>query len=180
MTPQGAFRIRGARTLHTTGFLRLEEVEVETPNGQMVRRQVVRHPGAVAMVAVVDDAVVLIRQYRAPVDEYVLELPAGKLDIAGEDPAVAAKRELEEEVGLRPNRIEELATFYTGPGFTDEHMTVFLATECAAVALEPHGAEEEYAEIVRVPVAELPHLLASSELRDAKTIAGLYAFLARR
>jgi len=133
----------------------------------------------VCVVAVVDEAVVLIRQFRAPVDAMMLELPAGKLDIPGEPPERTAARELEEETGYRPGRLELIASFYTGPGFTDEHMRVFLATDCTPTAPHPHGPEEEAAEIVHVPIAELPALAASGEVADAKTLVGLLSLLHR-
>jgi ADP-ribose pyrophosphatase len=132
------------------------------------------------MVPVVDDSVVMIRQYRAPVGDFVLELPAGKLDKPGENPAPAATRELVEEVGYRPGRLERIATFWTGPGFTDERITVFLATECEPEAASPHGPEEENAEILHVAIADLPEMLAADAFEDAKTIVGLQAFLQRR
>lgn len=172
-----AFRIVGVRSLYETGFLHLERLDVEAPDGRRVSREVVRHPGAVAVVPVDGDDVVLIRQYRAPVDETLLELPAGKLDVAGEDPAEAAIRELEEEVGLRPGRLDVLSTFYTGPGFTDEHMTVYLARDCRPVPVTPHGVEEEHAEIVRIPIVDLPGMIADDRLSDAKTLVGLLALL---
>lgn len=173
------FEITGADLLVDSGFLRLERLNVRTPGGDEVGREVVRHPGAVAIVAVVDDAVVLIRQYRAPVDAYVLELPAGKLDVTGEGLEPAAARELEEEVGLRPGRLEAIAAFWTGPGFTDERLTVFVATDCAKVAHAPHGPEEEDAEVVCVPIAELRDMLAADAFEDVKTIVGLQALLQR-
>ena len=91
----------------------------------------------------------------------------------------AAARELEEEVGLRPGKLEPIATFWTGPGFTDERMTVFLATACTPVDHAPHGPEEEDAEIVRLPIAELQGMLAADRFEDAKTIVGLQALLQR-
>ncbi len=175
-----SFAVIATHEVVETGFLRLERLEVRAPDGSTVLREVVRHPGAVAMVPVVGDSVVLIRQYRAPVDAYVLELPAGKLDIAGEDPALAAHRELEEEIGYRAGLLEPIATFWTGPGFTDERMTVYLATECEPVEHSPHGPEEENAEVVHIPVADLPAMLGDDRFEDAKTIVGLQAMLQRR
>ncbi len=150
------------------------------PDGTTFAREVIRHPGAVAMVAETGDGVALIRQYRAPVDEALLELPAGKLDVPGEDPAVAAARELEEEVGLRPGALELLATFYTGPGFTDEHMAIYLATGCEDAPIRPHGPEEEAAEIVHVPAGDLMDLISGGQIADAKTLVGLLLYLQRR
>lgn len=174
-----SFEIVAIDRLLETGFLRIEGLDVRAPDGSIVRREVVRHPGAVAIVAVVQDAVILIRQYRAPVDAHVLELPAGKLDRPGENPGPAAERELVEEVGYRPGRLEQIASFWTGPGFTDERIIVFLATECEAVGATPHGPEEEDAEVLHVPVRALPAMLAAGEVEDAKTIVGLEALLRR-
>lgn len=161
----------------SSSFLRLDRLHVAAPDGTTFQREVVRHPGAVAVLPVVDGAVVLIRQYRAPVDAEVLELPAGKLDVPGEDPEVAAARELQEEIGYLPGRLEPLAAFYTGPGFTDEHMRVYVATGCTPTAARPHGPEERAAEIVHIPVDDLPALIAAGEVADAKTLVGLLAYL---
>lgn len=166
--------------LAQTHFLRLDRLHVLAPTGAAVRREAVRHPGAVAMVPVVGDAIVLLRQYRAPVDAEMLELPAGKLDVDGEDPAAAAERELAEEVGLVPGRLELVAEFYTGPGFTDERMHVFVATDCRPVARSPHGPEEEAAEVVLVPLDDVPEMIAEGRIEDAKTLVGLLALLRSR
>ncbi len=174
------FRIVGYRRVAETGFLTLDRLHVAGPGGHGVRRETVRHPGAVAVVPVVGDDVVLIRQYRAPVDAAVLEIPAGKLDRGdAESVEECAHRELAEEVGLAAGNLEQLASFYTGPGFTDERITVFLATGCTPVPFEPDGPEEEQAEIVRVPLNELAALVDSGAVTDAKSLVGLLAFLRR-
>jgi ADP-ribose pyrophosphatase len=168
----GAFRILGARDLGDYGFLRLEELDVSTPSGP-AKRFVVRHPGAVAMVPIHAEGVVLIRQYRAPVDRPLLELPAGKLDVAGEPPEETAARELEEEIGYRPDRLDHIMDFFTGPGFTDEFMRLYAAYGLRPVPPAPTGPEEAAAEIVIVPRSEIGELLSSGEVVDAKTIIGL-------
>ncbi len=168
----GTFRILGARTVGDHGFLRVEELEVDTPAGP-VARIVVRHPGAVAIVPVHADSVLLIRQYRAAVDRHLLELPAGKLDVEGEAPEDTAARELEEEMGYRAQRLEHVMDFFTGPGFTDEHMRLYAAYDLRPVPAAPTGPEEEAAEIVIVPLQDLASLLGSGELADAKTLVGL-------
>ena len=166
------FRIDRTRAAGEFGFLRLEELDVTTPSGT-VQRIAVRHPGAVAIVAVHADAVLLIRQYRAAIDAALLEIPAGKLDVAGEPTELTAARELEEEVGYKPGRLVHVSDFFTAPGFSDERMSLFFATELTAVGASPHGPEEEAADVTSVPMADVPALLASGEIEDAKTFIGL-------
>jgi ADP-ribose pyrophosphatase len=156
----------------------LEEADLETPDGDIVKRTVIRMNGAVSVVPVVDDTVVLIRQYRTPLDRPLLELPAGKLDVDGEDPRDAAARELAEEAGYTAGKLEPVAHFYTSPGFADEHMSVFIATDLTPVEARPMGPEEVAAEIVRIPIAELPGML--HEIEDGKTLIGLMALLLSR
>ncbi len=175
----GQFRVVGSRSLVTTTFLTAERLHLLSPDGRAVQRSVIRHPGAVAMVPVLGDAVILIRQYRAAVGHDVLEIPAGKLDIPGEDPEAAAARELAEEIGYRPGNLELVATFFTGPGFTDERMWTYLATDLEPVPVEPAGVEEEHSEVVTIPVADLPGMIARRDFEDAKTLVGLLIVLQR-
>lgn len=168
------FRILGGTTLGTAGFLEFDELDVQPPSGKPVQRIVVRHPGAVAVVPIDGDEVVLIRQYRAAADENLLEIPAGKLDIAGEPPAKTAERELAEEMGLQAGRMVELSTFYTTPGFSDELMYLYAAYDLVTVDANPVGPEEIAAQKVTVPIAGLPDLIASGEVRDAKTLIALW------
>ena len=136
-------------------------------------REIVEHPGAVAIVAVdAEAAVTLVCQLREPARAELLELPAGTLE-EGEAPLTTAKRELEEETGLTGGRWRELAGFYTTPGFCREYMHVFLAED-----LDPGEARQEAdesIELVRVPRDELETRL--SEIEDAKTLAGLLLYL---
>jgi 8-oxo-dGTP pyrophosphatase MutT (NUDIX family) len=144
------------------------------PDGDPFERDVVHHPGAVSAVPLLaDGTVVLIRQYRAALDEDLLEIPAGKRDVAGEEPGVTAARELEEEIGMRPGRLELLAEFYNSPGFSDEHSYVFLAEDLVETATDLQGIEEEHLVVERVPLADIPAMIADGRLRDAKTIIGL-------
>lgn len=169
------FQVVDVDHLATSSFLRIEELHLVSADGAELKRTVVRHPGAVAVVPVDGPEVVLISQYRAPIDKTILEIPAGKLDVPGEDMEAAARRELEEEVGLRAGNLELVASMWTAPGFTDERMWVYIATEMTAVEARPHGIEEQHAAVVRLPVADLPRLLASDYFEDAKTIVGLSA-----
>ena len=171
------FSIAAERSLLEVLFLDVTMLTVLAPDGQEFERVAIRHPGAVAVVAIDRDEVLLIRQYRAPVDATLLELPAGKLDVPGEDPVRAAIRELEEEVGYTTPTVDHLTTFFTGPGFTDEVIHLYLATGLEPVEQRPHGLEEENAEVVRLPLGEIRGMIASGGIRDAKTILGLQAAL---
>jgi len=143
------------------------------PDGSTFERDVVHHPGAVSVVPIIDDHVVLIRQYRAALDDLLLEIPAGKRDIDGEPPEQTAHRELVEEVGLRAGGLVRLAEFYNSPGFSDEHSYVFLAVDLEPVAASAQGIEEEHMTIEQVPLDDILGLIATGEMRDAKTIIGL-------
>jgi ADP-ribose pyrophosphatase len=139
-------------------------------------REIVEHPGAVAIVAVdAEERVTLVRQLREPARKELLELPAGTLE-EGEEPLATARRELEEETGLTGGAWRELAAFYTTPGFCRERMRLFAAEGVEQGEARP--AADESIELVRVPVAELRERV--HELEDAKTIAGLLLYLAER
>jgi 8-oxo-dGTP pyrophosphatase MutT (NUDIX family) len=171
-----------------TGFRKLSErqiweghvIEVAVgcfadPDGGEFEREMVHHPGAVSVVPYLDEerSVVLLRQYRASIDAELLEIPAGKLDVEGEGPEVTARRELEEEVGLRAGRLEKLAEFFNSPGFSDEHSVVYLARQLERCDTDLQGVEEEHMTVEHVAVDDVPGLIASGEITDAKTIIGL-------
>jgi len=145
--------------------------EVTLPNGRRVTLDLVRHPGAAAVVPFVGAAeVLLIRQYRYAAGGTIWEVPAGKLD-GGEDPARCAARELEEEAGQRAGRIERLGEIFTTPGFTDERIHLF-----AAFALEPVPQRlepDELIEVVRMPLARALAMVWDGTLRDAKSALAL-------
>lgn len=150
---------------------RVLDLVVEEWDGH--EREIVVHPGSVAIVAVDQERrVTLVRQLREPVRRELLELPAGTIE-PGEEPVEAAKRELAEEAGLHGGRWSKLGSFFTTPGFCDERMDVFLAERVERGVARPES--DEKFELVRLPVAELEQHL--SELEDAKTIAGLLLFL---
>ncbi len=120
-----------------------------------------------------DHSVLLVRQYRAAIDADLLEIPAGKRDVEGERPEGTAQRELEEEVGVRAGRIEKLAEFYNSPGFSDEYSYVFLGLDLTPTQVSAHSPEEAAMEIERVPLDEVPMLIRTGRLVDAKSIIGL-------
>ena len=166
------FRKLSEREIHA-GRVRLTESVFATPDGGRMTRDVVHLRGAVAVVAVDGDDVVLLRQYRTPVEGELLEIPAGTRDVGGEDPAGTARRELAEEAGLACESLEELGTFFNSPGFCDEFTHVFLATGLSEVPREPDGAEEEWMTIDRVGLDEAIEMIGRGQIRDAKTIIGL-------
>jgi ADP-ribose pyrophosphatase len=130
----------------------------------------------VSVVPVVDEgtAVIMVRQFRAAIVSDLLEIPAGKRDVSGEPPEVTARRELEEEIGMRPGRLEKLAEFYNSPGFCDEHSFVFMGLDLEPVGKpDPQGPEEEVMTIERIALDDVPRLIAAGTITDAKSIIGL-------
>jgi ADP-ribose pyrophosphatase len=158
--------------------LRLEVDEITEVNGARGIREVVRHRGSVAALAVHDDGrIVLVRQYRHPIGEDLWELPAGLLN-AGEEPAEGARRELEEEAGVTPAHMELVADFFTTPGFCDERMYVYRATGLTPVP--PRPDDDEDIEVRVCPLAEAEEMLRRGEIREGKTLVGLLIELGRR
>ncbi|HEX9683745.1 MAG TPA: NUDIX hydrolase [Acidimicrobiales bacterium] len=172
MSSEG-FRALDEDLLHQGTVVSFNQGEFEAPDGSRFRRDVVRHPGAVSVVALTRDGdVVLVRQYRAALDASVLEIPAGKRDVAHEPPEITARRELVEEVGLEAERLTLLAHFHNSPGFSDEESYVYLATGLTEVDTDLQGPEEAHMTVHRVPLASIPDRVAADEITDAKTIIG--------
>jgi ADP-ribose pyrophosphatase len=144
---------------------------VTLPNGVAVDLEIVRHPGASAVVPMKDDGtVVLIRQFRHAAAGFIYEIPAGKLQ-PGEDPLVCAARELEEEVGYRARNFALLSSIFTAPGFTDEVIHLYQAT--GLTESRQSLDRDEVLEVVEMPLAEAITMIRSGSIRDAKTIVGL-------
>ena len=164
------FRFLGERIRHQGFFFSLVTGTFLDPRGFTFEREIVRHPGAVCVVAIEGDSVLMVRQYRGAVDGDILEIPAGKLDIPGEELEVAARRELAEEIGKEAGKLTHLGTFYNSPGFTDERTSCFLAEDLLEVGHDAHGIEEEYMAIIAVPLQEFWAKVEVGEIEDAKTI----------
>jgi 8-oxo-dGDP phosphatase len=170
------FEVESSAVTHEGHLSRLRVDRVRMPDGSSAEREVVEHPSAVAVVPVDDDgAVVLLRQYRHPVGDYLLEIPAGKLDVEDEPREATARRELLEEVGLQAEALEELVTFHNSSGWTDESTTIYLATGLREATAEGFTAEAEEADmdVVRVPLADAAGMALRGEVPDAKTLIGL-------
>ncbi|MDO5685784.1 MAG: NUDIX hydrolase [Neisseria sp.] len=159
-------------------ILRVSVDTVRLPDGQRATREVVRHPGAVAVLAVTEqDEAVLVEQYRYPCARTLLEIPAGKLDVAGEEPAACALRELAEETPYTAQSVELLYRFYTSAGFSDEKMYLFLAKDIYENSTL-HADSDEFLHVVKLPRAHVQAALQSGQIIDAKTIIALQYWLA--
>ena len=149
-------------------ILHLYRDDIELPNGKPADRELIRHVGAVCVIPVTDDGyAVMERQYRYPVDEVVLEIPAGKLDSPDEDPFLCAKRELSEETGLVAQHWEKLTCLETTPGFCNERIHIYFATGLSQGSVHPD--EDEFVSTVRMPLKDAVARVMDGTFRDAKT-----------
>lgn len=161
------------------GFIwNVARVEFESPVGEVFQRDIVRSPGAVAVVPLFVDAdgaasVVLVTQYRPPFEAYLIEIPAGLRDVDGEDTADVARRELVEEAGLAAGSLELLGSIAPSAGMTDSVTTLYLATDCTSVDTDRHGPEEQFMTVRRVPLSESLAMIDRGDIVDAKTVAAL-------
>jgi ADP-ribose pyrophosphatase len=168
------FHKESEQILHRGQVISLARGVFVAPTGERVEREIVHHPGAVSVVPLRDDGnVVLVRQYRAALDRELLEIPAGKRDVDGEDTETTARRELAEEVGLRATSLVKLVEFHNSVGFSDEHSTVYLGTGLEEVPSDVQGVEEMHMTVVHVPLDRVPAMIERGEITDAKTVIGL-------
>ena len=177
MSSRHDFAVAGSETLHVGRVTALRLDQVVMPGGRVAAREVVEHPGAVAIVPLDDERrVFLIHQYRHPLGRALWELPAGLLDAAGEEPVETARRELAEEVGIAATDWSVLLEVAASPGFSDESVRVFLACGLSEVT-RPDGADDEEAdlEIHRMPLEDAVRRVLSGEIVNSSTAAGLLA-----
>jgi len=148
--------------------LRVEEVELSS--GRRAIREIVEHRGAVGIVPLTREGeVLLVRQYRKAVDEWLVEIPAGTIE-PGEEVEACLERELAEEVGVRAGRYEKIVSFFPSPGFLTEVLHIYLATDLTPYELE---REEEDLHVLRVPLAQATEMVRRGEIKDAKSIIGI-------
>lgn len=173
---RAGFRRLGEQRIWSGHHLDVVTVETEAPDGSTFTRELLRTGGAAAAVPLLDDGdtVLVLRQYRASLDDLLLEIPAGMVD-EGETPEQCARRELVEEVGYAATDLAFLGRSRVAAGFTDHTVTVFLATGLTEVGADRQGPEEEAMTVERLSLRDAPRLIASGELTDAKTITGLLA-----
>jgi len=152
--------------------LRVDTVNI--PGGRQTRREVVEHIDCVAIVAVdADDNVLLVKQFRKPVEKELLEIPAGGIE-PGEDPVTTVRREMQEETGYLPQKVERLGGFYSAPGYCTEYLHLYLAADLTPSQL--YAEDTESIKLVRVPISQIPSLIASGSICDAKSVAGLLIY----
>ena len=152
-------------------IINLEITSVTLPDGNPAKREIVRHPGGVGVVALDEEKnIYLVKQYRVPYDDILLEIPAGKLD-RGEEPLKAAKRELLEETGLKTDDIQYMGDFYPTVGFCDEILRMFVATGLKQGDAKPD--EDEFVSVVKMPFCEAVELVLNGKIKDGKTIAAI-------
>lgn len=148
------------------------------PSGRQTTREVVEHSDCVAVVALGgDDNVLLVKQYRKAIEKELLEIPAGGIE-PSEDPVAAVQREMREETGFLPRKIERLGGFYSTPGYCNEYLYLFFAADLTPSPLEAEDTES--ISVVWVPLKDIPGFITSGKICDAKSIAGLFAFLEYR
>ncbi len=164
-------KITGAKTVYKGIFLNVERLTVTLPNGETGERDVIRHPGAVAILALNNKGDILIeKQYRAALDRIILEIPAGKLD-RGEDPMAAATRELKEETGFTAGKIRKLGDIALAAGYSDEIISIYLAEDL--IEGENNLDTDEFLEIGFIPREKVIELIKNGEIIDSKTICAM-------
>jgi 8-oxo-dGDP phosphatase len=170
--------VAGSVVLARARIVTLKQDDVQLPDGELVVREVVEHPGAVAIVAIDDaDRVLMIRQYRHPVRSMLWELPAGLRDVPGEPPLETARRELLEEAGYQAGDWHELADYLSSPGISTEQVRVYLARNLTVVPAGQHEYvrqhEEAYLTVAWVPLAEAVRAVLAGDLRNGVAIVGI-------
>ncbi|MCP3763251.1 NUDIX hydrolase [Domibacillus sp. A3M-37] len=151
----------------------LQVDDVVLPDGNKAKRELIKHPGAVCVIAITDEKkIILVEQYRKALERPLVEVPAGKLE-SGEEPSYCAERELEEETGYRPGSITHVQSFYTSPGFADELVHVFLAEGLEKVEGGLAADEDEFVELMEVTLSEAEQLAKEERIFDAKTLWAL-------
>jgi ADP-ribose pyrophosphatase len=151
---------------------------IEKKSGQVTTREIVEHKDCIAVVVVDnEDNILMVEQFRTPVNRVLLEIPAGGVK-DGEEPEDCVRRELQEEIGYLPGKLQRLGGFYAAPGYCSEYLHVFLATDLSESRLIAEDTDE--IEVVRIPVPEILKMIDSGQICDAKSIAGLLVYLGSR
>ncbi|MBC2162917.1 NUDIX hydrolase [Listeria booriae] len=157
-------------TIFDGKIIKLVVDDVELPNGKLSKREIVKHPGAVAVIAITaENKMLMVEQYRKPLEKTIVEIPAGKIE-PNEDPMLTAGRELEEETGFKTDELTHLVSFYTSPGFADELLHIYVAKDLKKQADPLQADEDEFVNIVEVDIDEALQLIEEKVICDAKTV----------
>ncbi|WP_404452914.1 NUDIX hydrolase [Virgibacillus necropolis] len=147
----------------------LQVDDVTLPNGKTSKREIIKHPGAVAIIPITkDNKIIFVEQYRKPLEKSLVEIPAGKLE-HGEGPETTAIRELEEETGYTTNELKFVASFYTSPGFADELMHIYISDKLEPLNEKIEGDEDEFLELLELTLEEAKQYVKENRIHDAKT-----------
>ena len=158
-----------SQKIFTGKVISLQVDDVELPNGKTSKREIIKHPGAVAVIAITDDRkIVMVEQYRKAMERSLVEIPAGKLE-PGEEPLKTAERELEEETGYVCERMEHVISFYTSPGFADELVHVYVAHQLSKKEDAASLDEDEFVEVIELTLEEAQQYITEEKIYDAKT-----------
>lgn len=158
-----------SKSIFTGSLISLQEDVVELPNKKTSKREIVRHPGAVAVIPITKNKKILfVKQYRKPLDRSLVELPAGKME-PGEKPEITAVRELEEETGYTTHHLNYVTSFYTTPGFTDELIYIYLTDQLEKLDEVVPGDDDEFIEVVELTLDEAEEYVKNKRIYDAKT-----------
>ncbi|MFJ8256202.1 NUDIX domain-containing protein [Peribacillus asahii] len=158
-----------SQKIFTGKVISLQVDDVELPNGKTSKREIIKHPGAVAVIAITDDGkIVMVEQYRKAMERSLVEIPAGKLE-PGEEPLKTAERELEEETGYVCGRMEHVISFYTSPGFADELVHVYVAHQLSKKEDAASLDEDEFVEVIELTLEEAQQYIEEEKIYDAKT-----------
>ncbi|MEC2070679.1 NUDIX hydrolase [Alkalihalophilus marmarensis] len=156
-----------SNSIYSGKIIDLQVDEVELPNGKTSKREIIKHPGAVAILPITTEGkLILVRQFRKALEKTIIEIPAGKLD-EGEEPADCAKRELAEETGYVTDNLDFLLSFYTSPGFADELIYMYVAT--GLTAGEVNRDEDEFLDVIEATLEEAEEMVRDERIHDAKT-----------
>lgn len=162
-------RTLSSETIYTGKIIELRVDEVELPDGKRAQRELIKHPGAVAIIAITEQgALVLVEQFRKALERTIIEIPAGKIE-PGEDPEKTAIRELEEETGYRANEFTYIQSFATSPGFADEIIHLYLAKSLEKVENPAAGDEDEFINLLECTIEEAEGMMKDGRIYDAKT-----------
>jgi ADP-ribose pyrophosphatase len=170
-------KIINEKYLYKGKIINVKEVEVLLPNMKVAKREIIEHPGAVAILPINNKEIYFVKQYRVCANEILLEIPAGKLNY-GEDPYACALRELEEEIGFTSKKLDLVHIFYPSPGISNEILYFFVAENLEK--RKTHPDDDEFLEIIKINENDLEKLIEENKIKDAKTLIGIYYYIRRK